>query len=1016
MLVLVVLISAIYSYQSYVMQRKLLMKGIDEKLYVSAKMAQAILPLDYHDRIVDSTSVSKKEYDQIVDQYNKLCVDLDIEYLWSLMKVNGKIVFTSSTSPDKNVNNQKQAKFFEIHTNPDAYKQAFTTQEPQYQIIIDKWGKLKSVLIPFRDRHGRPYLFGACAELSEIDQLLNQSIEDSAFLALGFLIIGSIFSYMFANLLSKPFSNLTNETTEIASARLDGIIEEKGSYEQVMLARSFNRMSLVIKERIAELKKSEENLYTTLNSIGDAVISTDTEGAITHMNPVAENLTGWMLAEAQGKPLTEVFNIINAKSREPAVNPVKKVLESSEIVGLANHTSLIRKDGTEYQIADSAAPIRGVDNAINGVILVFRDVTGDYRLQEQLKEINEKYQRLVSNLIGTFLYRLNVNGVFEYVSPSITKVLGYTQEEFCKHFSTYLTDNPINQKSLEFSALSLRGIQQPRYELEIFAKGNDIHWLEVSESAVRDENGEIVAVEGVAHDITERKRSEEELRKSQDKLMTIIDQAPVMIDSFDESGKCLIWNAECVKRLGWTAEEVNAADNPMALFYPDPEIQKQVYMALELADGSFREYTLQTKEGSTVEQVWADFRLPDGAIIGLGYDITERNQAERESVKLQSQLAQAQKMESIGRLAGGVAHDFNNMLSVILGYAEMAQKRVDSSQPLHADLQQIVKAAERSADLTRQLLAFARKQTVLPKVMNLNDAVEVILKMLRRLIGEDITLAWMPGSELWSIKMDTSQVDQILTNLCVNARDAITEVGKITIETDNCFFDETYCAGHAGFVVGEYVLLAVSDNGCGMDKETLAQIFEPFFSTKNIGEGTGLGLSTVYGIVKQNHGFVYVYSEPHQGTTFKIYLPRYRDKAGTLPTERTTELDLSGGETILLVEDEPSLLMLSTKMLEELGYRILAVGSSSEAIELAEKHAGEIHLLLTDVIMPEMNGWDLAQNILSLHPDMKVFFMSGYPANVIAHHGVLEEGVNFIHKPFSIQDMATKIREVLDND
>jgi PAS domain S-box-containing protein len=381
--------------------------------------------------------------------------------------------------------------------------------------------------------------------------------------------------------------------------------------------------------------------------------------------------------------------------------------------------------------------------------------------------------------------------------------------------------------------------------------------------------------------------------------------------------------------------------------------------------------------------------------------------------KIEAQLHQAQKMESIGRLAGGVAHDFNNMLGAILGYTELALEQVKPDAPLHADLKQVYKAAQRSAELTRQLLTFARKQTVTPQVLDLNETVEGMLKLLRRLIGEDIDLAWLPGRNLWPVKIDQSQHDQILANLCVNARDAITGMGKITIETSNMVFDSDF-SRQVDFVPGDYVLLAISDNGCGMDTETLSHIFEPFFTTKEVGEGTGLGLPSVYGAVKQNNGFIYVYSEPGRGTTFKIYLPRHRDKATEKEIHSPPLRAAQGSEIILLVEDEPMILELTTTMLQRFGYTVLAAGTPSEAVKLAQEHPDSINLLLTDVIMPEMNGHDLAQNLLSLYPGMKLVFMSGYTANVIAHHGVLDEGVHFIQKPFSAKNLALKLREALE--
>jgi signal transduction histidine kinase/ActR/RegA family two-component response regulator len=394
-------------------------------------------------------------------------------------------------------------------------------------------------------------------------------------------------------------------------------------------------------------------------------------------------------------------------------------------------------------------------------------------------------------------------------------------------------------------------------------------------------------------------------------------------------------------------------------------------------------------------------------------DVTARKLSEQEREKLQNQLTQAQKMESVGRLAGGVAHDFNNMLGAILGYTEMALKRVEPDEPLHTDLMNIQAAAHRSAELTRQLLAFARKQTVSPKVIDLNNTIENMLKLLRRLIGEDIDLVWQPGKEVSPVRMDPAQIDQILANLCVNARDAITGAGKVAIETGNTIFDKDYCRDHAGFMAGEYAMLVVSDNGCGMDKETQSHLFEPFFTTKEVGKGTGLGLATVYGIIKQNHGFINVYSEPGQGTTLKIYLPRYAVKSDQAENEEASKPDATGGETILLVEDEPMILKMTVAMLELLGYTVLPAATPDEALWLAEEHGGTIDLLITDVVMPEMNGLELAEKLASLCPDLKRLFMSGYTANIIAHHGVLDKGVHFLQKPFLSKQLATKVREAL---
>ncbi|MFO7885617.1 MAG: cache domain-containing protein [Desulfobacteraceae bacterium] len=403
-----------------------------------------------------------------------------------------------------------------------------------------------------------------------------------------------------------------------------------------------------------------------------------------------------------------------------------------------------------------------------------------------------------------------------------------------------------------------------------------------------------------------------------------------------------------------------------------------------------------------------------------------REKSEKEQRKLQEQLAQSQKMETVGRLAGGVAHDFNNMLGVILGRVEIMLDQVENTHYLHHDIIEIQQAAQRSADLTRQLLTFARKQVISPEPIDLNSTVKQMLKMLERLIGENITLNWKPAHSLWPVKMDRSQVDQILVNLCVNARQAITKVGRITIETKMTTWDAAQTPPFQDCEPGDYVQLVFSDNGCGMDDQTLGNLFEPFFTTRDVGQGTGLGLATVYGIVKQNNGCIMVDSEPDRGTTFTIYLPRYTGPdsrsepqpetagAASQAAENLQAAVDRGHETILLVEDQVSILNMAKIMLERQGYKVLPAATPAEAMDLAETHPRDIHLMLTDVIMPEMNGRDLARKITALYPDIKLLFMSGYTADVIAHQGKLDNGVAFIQKPFSMADLTEKLRQILD--
>ncbi len=539
--------------------------------------------------------------------------------------------------------------------------------------------------------------------------------------------------------------------------------------------------------------------------------------------------------------------------------------------------------------------------------------------------------------------------------------------------------------------------------------------VHVVADALRDSTtGRVATIVGAVADITARRQAEQLLEL----LKYSVDVAPHGAYWIDPDGQFVYVNQAGCQALGCTQDEMLKMSvfdvNPRAT----PARWAEVWNAMKARGSSTLESEHRRKDGSVfpVQLTQAYVKFGDREYCnGFAEDLTERKRADAERRKLESQLAQSQKMESVGRLAGGVAHDFNNMLGVILGHAEMALGQLDHAHPLHADLLEIQKAAQRSADLTSQLLAFARRQTVAPRVLDLNETVDGMLKMLRRLIGEDISLAWIPGKDARKVRVDPSQVNQLLANLCVNARDAIAGVGAISIETGIAVIDEAHCADHRDASPGTYVVLGVGDNGCGMTSEIIDHLFEPFFTTKGPREGTGLGLATVYGIVRQNGGFVDVCSEPGKGTTFRIYLPEYQVKAGTIPAVDAVAQTQTGKETVLLVEDEPAILKVATRMLERLGYDVLPAGTPGSAIRIADEHPGDIHLLVADVVMPEMNGRDLAKRLIATYPAMKRLFMSGYTADVIAHRGVLDEGVHFIQKPFTSAALSVKVREALDH-
>ena len=557
-----------------------------------------------------------------------------------------------------------------------------------------------------------------------------------------------------------------------------------------------------------------------------------------------------------------------------------------------------------------------------------------------------------------------------------------------------------------------------RFESRYRRKDGSSYDVEVSLQYVAENGGLVFAF---MRDITERKKAVEDLRTSEAKFRAVVENS---IDGFiftDAEGRVLyespsmsrINGFHAAERIGRSGFEIVQDEDRARL----SEVWQQVVGHPGITQSA--EYRIRRRDGV---MRWVEGSAQNllhnrdvGAIVILCRDITERKEAEVQRQKLEAQLLQAQKMEAVGRLAGGVAHDFNNMLGVILMQAELASMSLDSSHPIYTALQEIITSGHRSADLTRELLAFARRQAIEPKVVDINAAMEGLLKMLRRLIGEDIDLIWQPGKSLWSVRMDPSQLNQILANLCINSRDAIQGIGKVIIETANVELEAGGFADPFGYAPGEYVMLSVTDNGCGMDRVTRENIFEPFFTTKEKGKGTGLGLSTVFGIVKQNYGTIKVNSEIGEGTSIKVYFPRYLTSG--LEEHHDSEQDSlpMGHETILLVEDEPAMLQLTAQMLEHLGYAVLAALSPGEAIRLAREHAGPIHLAITDVVMPEMNGRDLSFRLLEIFPQLRCLFMSGYTADVIAHHGVLEPGIHFIQKPYTLREMAGKIREIMEN-
>jgi len=665
-----------------------------------------------------------------------------------------------------------------------------------------------------------------------------------------------------------------------------------------------------------------------------------------------------------------------------------------------------------WLLVDAEPKFNG-DGTLGHVVCTFIDITERKRAENALRESNE--------LFSLFMKHSPVYTYIKTVTPTESRVLQASEnyQEMIGVPGSDMVGKTMEDLFPPDLAASITvddwTVVSNREVLKIDEELNGRSYTSIKFPIVK---GDATLLAGYTIDITEIKQAEENLKESEERFRALHNASFGGI-AIHDNGLILECNQGLSTITGYSIEEIIGMDGLLLIAPGSRDVVRRnivsgyekPYEVMGIRKNG-EEYPLRL-EGRNIPYKGRQVRTVEFR------DISEFKQNEAERERLHAQLTQAQKMESVGRLAGGVAHDFNNMLGVILGHVEIAQDELDPLHPLFVHLEEIRKAARRSADITRQLLAFARKQTIAPKVLDLNEIVEGMLSMLRRLIGENISLSWQPGANLWQIRMDPSQLDQILANLCVNARDAIQEgIGNITVATGKNTFDEEYCANHPGFLAGEYVRIAVSDTGKGMDKEMLANIFEPFFTTKGVGEGTGLGLAMVYGAVKQNNGFINVYSEPEKGTIFTIYLPSYVAKAEKDGEEQTrkalpVEPVERGHETILLVEDELAILEMTAIILEKLGYTVLAANTPGQAIQLAREQAGEIHLLLTDVIMPEMSGRDLAHSLLPLYPDIKRLFMSGYTADIIDHQGILDERVHFIQKPFSTKDLAAKVREAL---
>lgn len=773
---------------------------------------------------------------------------------------------------------------------------------------------------------------------------------------------------------------------------------------------TYNDITQSYQER-HNLNKLVYDQTVILDNIQSLIYFKDTENNIIHISKSVADVTGLPKNEIEGKHSREIYPLTADKYWVDDLEVIKSKKEKLGII-----EPLTTKGGDTRWLLTDKIPYIDHKGEVEGVIVMATDITSLKQTENALAQSEQKWLNILINTpqLGV---SLDPDGRIIFVNKRFLELTGWAEDEVYHKdwFETFIPEYDQKKVRQVFSSLlsKERDNAFSTYENDIITRSGDIISVAWSNVESIDTEGNVLEVNCLGIDLTERIKSENEIRKQQNLFETMFKTIPDGVVVTNKDREIILANDGMEHTFGYLAEELLGKSTSILYAGKSKFLQagNQVYDKNSSNTNGLYMTRYKKKDGTEFsgETFGAKLFDADGEWIGnLGImrDITEREQTEM-------QLHQAQKMESLGRLTGGVAHDFNNILGVILGYSELVIESIDRGSTIHNDVEKIHDAAVRSSEIVRQLLAFSRQQTISPKILDLNETIEKSLTILRRLIGEDIDLVWSPDTDLGFVKMDPTQVDQILANLCVNSRDAIGGPGKVNIGTKAVTLSEEQCKTSPDCYPGKFVQLEVSDSGCGISPENLDKIFEPFFTSKEVGKGTGLGLSTVYGIVRQNEGFIQVVSTLGKGTSFLIFLPAHKRDRELAAIDSTEDLPLGDHETILVVEDDKDLLKLTASMLRRLNYTVLATSETKEAINIARQHSPDIKLLLTDVIMPEMSGDELAMLLQSEGLNIKPLYMSGYTDDRIANKGILAEGVLFLQKPFSKMDLAKKVAEAL---
>ena len=813
--------------------------------------------------------------------------------------------------------------------------------------------------------------------------------------------------------LRRTFTQELDDFVASARAFVEGKgelrVPTRGTPELQELGAAMSKLIADFRAEHIRVRESEERWSKIFDSAPVLIGLTDVEtGRFTMVNEEAVRVSGFRREEIVGHSAVEI-GWLAADERQRVLGILERDGCIKGIDIEAHHKS---GESLECLYFADIVTIDGRPQLLS----ITQDLTVSRRAQRQFIESERRFRELIER--APLPIGIARSGVVEYANAALIEMYGGDAPGSMvgKPIGAWVAPE-AHAVFMARSAQRAAGLPTAEYYETVGMRPDGTRFPVAVTAAVVD-LADGPATIGFFEDVSKQREAEARLRESEARFRAVVETSHDGI-LFTDAKATVLYRSPSYKAINGFEDADRIGRSGYETVHPDDAPSVRLKWAKMLAEpGGVIEaqYRIRHKDGSWR---WIDTYARNllhnpsvDAVVVTSRDITERKRAEAEREQLQSQLAQAQKIEAVGRLAGGVAHDFNNMLSVILGFTELALLTTPEGTPLHDDLREIQKAGERSGNLTRQLLAFARREPATPKVVDLNIAVQDMLTMLRRLIGENIRLSWAPGREPACVRIDPTQVDQILANLCVNARDAIAGVGSIDIATAPVTLTADYCALHPGSTPGEFVCLSVHDSGTGMSAEVMEHIFEPFFTTKGLGQGTGLGLATVYGVVKQNDGYIDVRSEAGRGTEFLIYFPAVRDaalQAGTVARGANAQ----GAGTVLLVEDEPSVLQLTKRVLEHCGYDVLPASTPHEALEIARQRGGRIDLLLTDVVMPEMNGRQLADAIRVEWPDMKCLFTSGYTSDLIADHGVVGEGLAFLRKPWTRDELAARVHELL---